>query len=216
MQGLSAPALDRIRVALNEIVLCQILVFLSYPGFWRLPRQRRKGARNSPANMRPFMVSPPDPQNELSAVRSTVPRDDSGFGARSSRWARLRFGFTASRNKTRLVNVIPSVSPLLSFFLRPEGYWCGLSGKGNYRVRLHHQKPCNRRVPHTVGGCKSGKACHAFHRAVIHRVPNHPLFVLLPDFVSRVDSRLSSPFINAHSLLPCATAIQRRLRERAE
>lgn len=80
-------------------------------------------------------------------------------------------------SRTRLVNIIPSVSPLLSFFLRPEGHWSGLSGKGSHRVRLHHQKPCNRRVTHAVGGCKSRKACHAFHRAVAHRVPNNPLFV---------------------------------------
>src|SRR5204863_1823642 len=86
-------------------------------------------------------------------------------------------------DKTRLVNVIQSISTYLGFFLRPEGHWSGLSSKGSYRVRLHHQKPCNRRVTHAVGGCKFGTACHAFHRAVVHRVPNNPLFVLLLDFV---------------------------------
>src|SRR6516225_5007691 len=92
-----------------------------------------------------------------------------------------------SSTKTRLVKVVQSISTYLGFFLRPEGQWSGLSSKGSYRVRLHHQKPCNRRVTHAVGGCKAGKAgkaCHAFHRAVVHRVPNNPLFVLLPDFVS--------------------------------
>jgi hypothetical protein len=82
----------------------------------------------------------------------------------------------------------------LCFFLRPEGHWSGISGKGSYRVRLHHQKPCNRRVTHAVGGCKSGRACHAFHRAVVHRVPNNPLSVLLPDFVSHRNLRFSTPF----------------------
>src|SRR5215470_3014714 len=91
---------------------------------------------------------------------------------------------TASSTKTRLVKVIQSINTYLGFFLRPEGQWSGLSSKGSYRVRLHHQKPCNRRVTHAVGGCKAGKACPAFHRAVVHRVPNNPLFVLLPDFVS--------------------------------
>src|SRR5271170_1226255 len=91
-------------------------------------------------------------------------------------------------NRTPLVNIIQSISTYLGFFLRPEGEWSGLSGKGSHRVRLHHQKPCNRRVTHAVGGCKSGKACRAFYRAVVHRVPNNPLFVLLPDFVSHLDS----------------------------
>ena len=74
------------------------------------------------------------------------------------------------------------------------------------RVRLHHQKPCNRRVTHAVGGCKAGKAgkaCHAFQcAAVVHRVPNNPLFVLLPDFVSHRSpgkpSQISQPAIRNH------------------
>jgi len=97
-------------------------------------------------------------------------------------------------NRTQLVDVIQSINTYLGFFLRPEGQWSGLSSKGSYRVRLHHQKPCNRRVTHAVGGCKAGKAgkgCHAFHRAVVHRVPNNPLFVLLPDLVAHLDPTFS-------------------------
>src|SRR5215472_10095478 len=114
----------------------------------------------------------------------------------------------ASSTKTRLVKLVPGISPFLGFFLRPEGQWSGLSSKGSYRVRLHHQKPRNRRVTHAVGGCKAGKAgkagkaCHAFHRAVVHRVPNNPLFVLLPDFVSHRNpgesSQISQSAIRNH------------------
>ncbi len=105
----------------------------------------------------------------------------------------------AASNRTQLVDVIQSINTYLGFFLRPEGHWSGLSDKGSYRVRLHHQKPCNRRVTHAVGGCKcgkSGRACHAFHRAVVHRVPNDPLFVLLPDFVAHLDPTFSGNLID--------------------
>ena len=95
-------------------------------------------------------------------------------------------------NRTRLLDVIPSIRPLLSFFLRPEGRRSGLSGQGSYRVRLHHHKPRNRRVTHAVGGCKSGKARRAFDRAIVHLVPNDPLFVLLPDFVAQLASRFGA------------------------
>src|SRR5580658_1638093 len=113
----------------------------------------------------------------------------------------------AASNRTPLVNIIiQGISTYLGFFLRPVGHWSGLSDKGSYRVRLHHQKPCNRRVTHAVGGCKSGKVCHAFHRAVVHRVPNNPLFVLLPDFVSHLDSTFSANLM-AVRMRPFATAM---------
>jgi hypothetical protein len=126
------------------------------------------------------MKSPKQVTNNWS--RRTQDREPSGLGI-------LR---RAASNRTQLVNVIQSINTYLGFFLRPEGQWSGLSSKGSYRVRLHHQKPCNRRVTHAVGGCKSVKVCHAFHRAVVHRVPNNPLFVLLPDFVSHLDSTFSA------------------------
>ena len=101
----------------------------------------------------------------------------------------------AASNRTQLVDIIQSINTYLGFFLRPEGQWPGLSSKGSYRVRLHHEKPCNRRVTHAVGGCraeKAGKACHAFHRAVVLSVPNDPLFVSLPDFVAHLAPTFSA------------------------
>ena len=47
-------------------------------------------------------------------------------------------------------------------------------------------------MTHAVGGCKSGKACRTFHRAIVHRVPNNPLFVLPPDFVAHLASTFSA------------------------
>ena len=82
---------------------------------------------------------------------------------------------TPSLNKTRLVRVVQGISPFLGFSLRPE-----------------HKRPAvNDDDPRRTIGCRGSKtACH--RSALVHRVPNNPLFVLLPDFVSHRNPRFST------------------------
>ena len=97
----------------------------------------------------------------------------------------------------RIGKVIQSIGPFLGFFLRPEHR---RSGVNVYRVRFKApDAPLIQRVTRTVAECTS--ICHGFCYTVVHRVPNNPLFVLLPDFVSHRNPGESSQIWQSIALL---------------
>ena len=100
-----------------------------------------------------------------------------------------RVDWNAELVRGDLGKAVQSISPFLGFLLRPEHRRSGLDG---HRVRLQHQKTFLQRVTRTVAECTS---IPGFHRAVVHPVPNNPLSVSLPDFVSHRNLGFSTPFL---------------------
>jgi hypothetical protein len=92
-----------------------------------------------------------------------------------SRW-------TFAEDCIRQFNGTPTLKKIILSAVDPRDFM----GVTLYDKETQQNKPANLQE---VGDRRSKTAYHGFLLAVVHRVPNNPISVLLPDFVSHLDSR---------------------------
>ena len=105
------------------------------------------------------------------------PRGTLGLQSHFSNF-RLSLLISISLPATHKLNVIPSISPYLGFFLRPEHIGLSsMAARGELSAIASLKGPT---IFNIVGWGRQ-------QLAVLHQVPNNPLPVSLPDFVSHLD-----------------------------